>query len=84
MEIKGRILAHGAVKSRIMGFDGGMISYLRDCGEADDLPLIIPGFFDVHTHGGNMIDANHITDVGQVEELSMFFASFMPSERAFI
>ncbi len=75
MEIKGRILAHGTVKSRIMGFDGGMISYLRDCGEADDLPLIIPGFFDVHTHGGNMIDANHITDVGQVEELSMFFAS---------
>lgn len=75
MEIKGRILAHGAVKKRIMGIDDGVIAYIKDYDGPEELPIIIPGFFDVHTHGGNMIDVNHINDVKQVEELSMFFAS---------
>ncbi len=75
MEIKGRILAHGTIKNRILGTDGGIISFIKDYDGKEKLPLIIPGFFDVHTHGGNMIDVNHITDISQVDELSAFFAS---------
>lgn len=36
---------------------------------------LVPGFIDVHTHGGKNIDINHISGTADVDELSLFFAS---------
>ena len=36
---------------------------------------LVPGFIDVHTHGGNRIDINHISSTDMVDDLSLFFAS---------
>ena len=36
---------------------------------------LVPGFIDVHTHGGNRIDINHIRGTSDIDELSLFFAS---------
>ncbi len=36
---------------------------------------LVPGFIDVHTHGGNHIDINHIRSTSDIDELSIFFAS---------
>ncbi len=36
---------------------------------------LVPGFIDVHTHGGANIDINHISDTDAIDRLSLFFAS---------
>ncbi len=36
---------------------------------------LVPGFIDVHTHGGKNIDINHISSADMIDELSLFFAS---------
>ncbi|MBI9096801.1 MAG: N-acetylglucosamine-6-phosphate deacetylase [Sphaerochaeta sp.] len=36
---------------------------------------LVPGFLDVHTHGGNRIDINHIRSTSDIDDLSRFFAS---------
>ena len=37
--------------------------------------IMLPGFVDVHTHGADMIDVNHITGWDDVNRLSLFYAS---------
>ncbi|MGV3079406.1 N-acetylglucosamine-6-phosphate deacetylase [Streptococcus sp. 32226D021BW] len=36
--------------------------------------LVVPGFFDIHTHGGYHVDFNH-ADPDSLEKVSQFFAS---------
>ena len=43
--------------------------------EDGNYPLILPGFIDVHTHGGGGMDVNHIESMEDVERLSSFYAS---------
>jgi N-acetylglucosamine-6-phosphate deacetylase len=36
---------------------------------------LVPGFIDVHTHGGNHIDINHMESIEEIDALSLFYAS---------
>ena len=36
--------------------------------------VAMPGFIDIHTHGGAMVDVNHITGRSDLETLSHFYA----------
>ena len=62
-------------------YENGIITAIRPYGtsahtDADygDDP-IYPGFIDIHTHGGDMIDVNHLTGYEDADRLSRFYAS---------
>ncbi|MGN1163852.1 MAG: amidohydrolase family protein, partial [Candidatus Ornithospirochaeta sp.] len=74
MTVKGRVGVDGILRSAEIVFEGGIITEIRECSE-ENLPLVMPGFIDVHTHGGGGMDVNHIESVEDVEKLSLFYAS---------
>ena len=53
--------------------DGVFTSITSASGEAQ--LLMLPGFIDIHTHGADRIDVNHITGWDDVDRLSRFYAS---------
>lgn len=58
----------------------GMITGIGDIGDfgRSDLEcsdMLLPGFIDIHTHGGDMIDVNNLTCKEEVDRLSLFYAS---------
>ncbi len=74
MKIKGRIPSGGKlVPSLIAVFDGIIVDITET--EEDGLPVILPGFIDVHTHGGGGIDVNHMRNADDLDALSSFYAS---------
>lgn len=50
---------------------------IRSVSETDEKcrHLMLPGFIDIHTHGGGMMDVNHISLWDDVNRLSTFYAS---------
>ena len=54
--------------------EGEKIKSIKEI-EDGNYPLILPGFIDVHTHGGGGMDVNHIESIEDVERLSSFYAS---------
>ncbi len=54
--------------------EGEVIKSIREI-EDDNFPVILPGFIDIHTHGGGGMDVNHIENMEDVEKLSLFYAS---------
>ena len=49
---------HGTVEAVRIGVDGGRIAQVVPYGTADgDLPVLSPGFVDIHVHGGGGADA---------------------------
>lgn len=40
-----------------------------------ELMYLVPGFIDVHTHGGDHLDINHVGSISDIDDLSLFFAS---------
>lgn len=74
MTIKGRIPLDGSLQGALITEENGIITSIEKCND-DSLPIILPGFIDVHTHGGGGHDVNHIESVEDVETLSSFYAS---------
>ena len=71
-------------------YENGIITALRPYGTSEHIDAdygddpIYPGFIDIHTHGGDMIDVNHLTCYEDADRLSRFYAahgvtSFTPS-----
>jgi N-acetylglucosamine-6-phosphate deacetylase len=52
-EIRGRLLVDGKLLTGTLGWDGGRIARLELEGEIGgaELPLVVPGFVDLHVHG---------------------------------
>ncbi len=74
MTVKGRIAVGRALESAELVVEDGIIREIRKIDE-ENLPIVMPGFFDIHTHGGGGIDVNHLESVEDVEKLSLFYAS---------
>lgn len=64
----------GTLRGAEITVEDGIITDIRPI-EEDNLPLVMPGFIDVHTHGGGGMDVNHIQSVEDVDKLSLFYAS---------
>lgn len=75
MKLRGRTVRNGVLFSAEIEVRDGLISKIERIEEDEKLPLILPGFIDVHTHGGNMVDVNHVSSYEDVDKLSRFFAS---------
>lgn len=74
-KVKGKVLWDGAVRPGVLEYSAsGAITGFTPEPSGENGPYVLPAFFDVHTHGGNMIDVNHITELGDVVELSRFYA----------
>ncbi len=76
-----RICSGGRFLPLDMKLEGGHIVGLAPrgrLGQADedfgDAP-VLPGFIDIHTHGGDMMDVNHVGSLEDVRRLSRFYAS---------
>ena len=74
MIIKGRIPENGKLVASSITVSDGIIEDITPAGD-ENLPLILPGFIDVHTHGGGGIDVNHLRNDEDIEALSSFYAS---------
>lgn len=82
MLINGKVLLGKEFKETNILIEDGKIhtienvtQALEDCEIIDGKgKMIIPGFIDIHTHGGNGIDVNGAT-VEQLHELSNFYAT---------
>lgn len=74
MKIKGRIPSDGKLVGSIITISDGIITDIT-AAEENDLPVILPGFIDVHTHGGGGIDVNHLRKSEDIETLSSFYAA---------
>lgn len=75
MRVEGKILYQGTIAPRAMEVEDGVVKSIMYIDDRPGLKTILPGFFDIHTHGGNMMDVNHISSYEDVNELSKFFAS---------
>lgn len=64
---------NGIINAEI-GIEDGIFTSIRKTSEEAEL-LMVPGFIDIHTHGGDNIDVNHIGSKEDVEGLSRFYAS---------
>ncbi len=78
----GTVLTNSRRSRLDVRIDGGIISELAPSlppkrGETviDAAQLyVVPGFLDIHTHGGANVDVNHASE-DDLEKISMFFAS---------
>ena len=57
-----------------VAYDGGVFTSIKPASGDANL-LMLPGFIDIHTHGADRIDVNHITGWDDVDRLSRFYAS---------
>ena len=73
--IKGMTVNAGRCFPAEISVENGLIARIEEIPAESGLPLIVPGFIDVHTHGGNRIDVNHVESYEDVNNLSLFFAS---------
>ncbi|MDY4610519.1 MAG: N-acetylglucosamine-6-phosphate deacetylase [Sphaerochaetaceae bacterium] len=76
-----RICCGGRFQPLDLKLEGGCVVDLAPRGQlgpADgdfhDAP-VLPGFVDIHTHGGDMVDVNHVGSLEEVRRLSRFYAS---------
>ena len=74
MTINGRIPFNSRLISVQIETEGEVIKSIKEIDEGN-YPIILPGFIDVHTHGGGGMDVNHIESIEDVEKLSLFYAS---------
>lgn len=74
MIVEGRIPVANKIEGASIIIEDGIIEKIEKC-EKKNLPLILPGFIDIHTHGGNGIDINHISSLSELDALSSFYAS---------
>ncbi len=74
MRVEGNILYKGTIAPRAMEIENGIIKSVYYIDDRENLKTILPGFFDIHTHGGNRLDVNHIESYEDVNNLSLFFA----------
>lgn len=74
MVIKGIVPLSGQLLSVAVTYNNGIIESIEKI-EDDSLPFILPGFIDVHTHGGGGMDVNHIKGREDIERLSLFYAA---------
>ncbi|GMQ59049.1 N-acetylglucosamine-6-phosphate deacetylase [Vallitalea sediminicola] len=76
----GNVLVKGKISSRDVLIEDGKIQGFNVSDEKDSQVIdaegmyVLPGFIDVHTHGGNGIDTNLATKE-ELKELSGFFAT---------
>lgn len=76
----GNVLVRGKISSRDVLIEDGKIQGFNVSGTKDSQVIdaegmyVLPGFIDVHTHGGNGIDTNLATKE-ELKELSGFFAT---------
>lgn len=77
----GKVLINGRFQKTNITIQKGKITSLSETSNLNRLPeldascsQIVPGFIDIHTHGGNGVDVNNATsqDLGKI---SSFFAS---------
>ena len=59
MTINGRIPFNSRLISVQIETEGEVIKSIKEIDEGN-YPIILPGFIDVHTHGGGGMDVNHI------------------------
>jgi len=68
---------HAFQKTQVRILDGTIVEIGDHLQDADTLDahgaFLVPGFIDIHTHGGNRVDINHATKAS-MEKLSRFFA----------
>ena len=57
-----------------VAYDEGVFTSITPASGEAKL-LMLPGFIDIHTHGADRIDVNHITGWEDVDRLSRFYAS---------
>ncbi|MDY5930693.1 MAG: N-acetylglucosamine-6-phosphate deacetylase [Candidatus Ornithospirochaeta sp.] len=69
-----KVLVGSSFAPRSIAVEDGRIASIDEAESAPDR-IIIPGFFDIHTHGGDMIDVNHLEGYDDINRLSVFFAS---------
>lgn len=74
MIVEGRIPVANKIEGASITIKDGIIEKIEKC-EKRDLPLLLPGFIDIHTHGGNGIDINHLSSISELNALSSFYAS---------
>lgn len=74
MIVEGRIPVSNKIEGASITIKDGIIEKIEKC-EKKNLPLILPGFIDIHTHGGAGIDINHISSLRELNALSSFYAS---------
>lgn len=74
MIVEGRIPVANKIEGASITIKDGIIEKIEKC-EKRDLPLLLPGFIDIHTHGGKGIDINHISSISELDALSSFYAS---------
>ena len=74
MTLFGKIPFNSRLISVEIETEGEKIKSIKEI-EDGNYPLILPGFIDVHTHGGGAMDVNHIESMEDVERLSSFYAS---------
>ena len=74
MTLFGKIPFNSRLISVEIETEGEKIKSIKEI-EDGNYPLILPGFIDVHTHGGGGMDVNHIESMEDVERLSSFYAS---------
>lgn len=79
-----RICQGGVFRPLDIRIEGGRILQVAERGTLSEQKTIdidcvdnpvLPGFLDVHTHGGNLVDVNHVTSLEDVRILSQFYAS---------
>lgn len=73
MVIKGLVPVAGLLLPMAVTYSDGIIRSLERIDEYG-LPFLLPGFIDVHTHGGGGLDVNHIEGRKEIEKLSLFYA----------
>ena len=74
MTLSGKIPFNSRLISVEIETEGEKIKRIKGI-EDGNYPLILPGFIDVHTHGGGGMDVNPIESMEDVERLSSFYAS---------
>ena len=74
MKIHANIPSPSGLEPSLIEIEDGMIKSIS-ASDGECQLTALPGFIDIHTHGGAMIDVNHVKGWQDIEALSLFYAS---------